>query len=37
MTPSWSWWEVEVDEAYPQYRLVMGADPVKETEPTAEH
>lgn len=28
--------KAEVDEAYAQYRLVMGADPVKETEPTAE-
>lgn len=26
----------EIDAAYAQYRLVMGADPVKETEPTAE-
>lgn len=28
--------KAEVDEAYAQYRLVMGAGPVKETEPTAE-
>lgn len=28
--------KAEVDEAYAQYRLVMAAGPVKETEPTAE-